>query len=398
MKNVLIGQSGGPSCVINATLYGVIKSFKNHDVKIYGMINGIEGFIKGKYEELNELTDYELELLKTTPAMYLGSCRYKLSSDFNDKDYAIIYNELNKLNIGYFIYVGGNDSMDTANKMNSYLRSKNSDILVIGLPKTIDNDLYGLDHSPGYASSVRFILDQVQNISIDAGIYDLKSVTIIEIMGRNAGWLTYASHLAKENEKDNPLLVYVPEVIFSFDKFLKDVEAAFKINKNVVVCISEGIKTNDNHLVCEYDKHLATDPFGHKTLDGAATILADLVKETFNCKARGVILNVTQRCNASFISKVDLEEAIMFGIKGYEALLNKKTGIMIGSRRISNDPYRIEYIDVNLNDVVEVERKLDEKFLNDLSSFCKYLRPLISENVKIPSKNGRSLYIFRKNK
>lgn len=398
MKNVLIGQSGGPSSVINASLYGIIKPFKKHDIKIYGMINGIEGFIDDNYIELNSLNDEELELLKITPAMYLGSCRYKLSSDFSKPVYSDIYQKLIKLNIGYLIYIGGNDSMDTANKLNQYFSSIRSDIQIIGLPKTIDNDLYGVDHAPGFASAARYIINQVQNISYDAEIYNVKSITIIELMGRNAGWLTYSSYLAKEKTDDNPLLIYIPEIPFSFEKLFEDVEASFLIKKNIVICISEGIKTSDGLSICKTKKFVKNDSFGHGSFFGAAYVLENKLKSKFNCKTRSIILDVTQRCSTAFISKVDLKEAIEYGTKGYQSLLRGETGIMIGSERLNSNPYKLIYKSVNLDSVASKERQLEAVYINDIDAYKEYVLPLVEEGIEIPYAKGRAKYLKRNSK
>ena len=244
MKNVIVGQSGGPTAVINASLYGVIReALKSEEVgHVYGMINGIEGFLQDKYMDLGEeLSEGELELLKLTPAAYLGSCRYKLPEDLSAVFYQTIFEKLNDLNIGYFFYIGGNDSMDTVSKLSRCAQENGSDIRFIGIPKTIDNDLILTDHTPGYGSAAKYVASTVREIVLDASVYQQKAVTIVELMGRHAGWLTAASALARKFPGDNPMLIYLPESNFELADFAKDLEKALEKRNSVIVCVSEGI-------------------------------------------------------------------------------------------------------------------------------------------------------------
>lgn len=237
--NIVVGQSGGPTTVINASLYGVIRAaFENSDKigKVYGMINGIEGFINGKFMDIREeMSDDEIELLKSTPSSYLGSCRYKLPDSMEDAMYRQIFEKFSKMNIKYFIYIGGNDSMDTVSKLAVYARCTNSDVKIIGVPKTIDNDLVLTDHSPGFGSAAKYVATTVRDIVMDASVYDTQSVTIIELMGRHAGWITASSILARKYEGDNPYLIYLPEVAFDVEAFVNKVSELLEHKKNIVV-------------------------------------------------------------------------------------------------------------------------------------------------------------------
>ena len=244
MKNLVIGQSGGPTAVINASLYGAVKAFQESgaDGHVLGMINGIEGFLSDEVMDLtSELTDGDLDLLKQTPAAYLGSCRYKLPEDFTSEVYPAIFDNFKNMDIGYFLYIGGNDSMDTVDKLSRYAKSIGSGVRFIGIPKTIDNDLVQTDHTPGFGSAAKYVASTVREIALDASVYQQKSVTIIEIMGRHAGWLTAASRLARKFEGDNPCLIYLPEAPFSLEEFYQDLARAFEKTSSVVVCVSEGI-------------------------------------------------------------------------------------------------------------------------------------------------------------
>lgn len=399
MKNVLVGQSGGPTAVINSSLCGIIDEAKNQENidKVYGMVNGIEGFLKDKIVELDELTNEELSLLKTTPAAYLGSCRFKLPKDFTDETYRILFEKFEKLNIGYVLYIGGNDSMDTVDKLSFYANEIGTDIKFIGIPKTIDNDLMGTDHTPGFGSAAKFVANTVKNISYDAEVYDKESVTIIEVMGRHAGWLTGASVVAREKSKDNPLLIYLPEAEFALDKFLEDIKKSLEINKNVVVCISEGIKDKDGKFICEYETTAGVDTFGHKNLTGAGKFLENQVKGKLGVKVRSVELNVTQRSASNLISKTDLDEAYNVGAEGVKSAISGETAKMICMIRESN--YNIVYKPVDVSLISNMEKTFPKEWIvdgNDISAeFLDYVLPLIDGEVVIPMENGMAKYLKR---
>ena len=277
-KNIIVGQSGGPTAVINGSLYGVVTEGLRHPDEIahvYGMVNGIEGFLADRFMDMEALAENgELEFVRTTPGAYLGSCRYKLPEDLKDPVYPRLFQKLEEKEIGYFFYIGGNDSMDTVSKLSRYAAGIGSDIRFIGVPKTIDNDLVHTDHTPGYGSAAKYVASVVREITADASVYDNKpSVTIVEIMGRHAGWLTAASVLARKFEGDNPVLVYLPEVAFDQDAFIEKVKENLKTTSNLVVCISEGINDGKGTFICEYASEVGTDNFGHKMLTGSGTRL-----------------------------------------------------------------------------------------------------------------------------
>ena len=333
-SNCMVAQSGGPTAAINASLAGVISGIKKsgkYDT-CYGAINGILGILNERYLNLSQMIPDEktLNRLKVTPAMYLGSCRHKLP-DYKDDDsaYVFIFNQFAKLNIKAFFYIGGNDSMDTELKLSDYAAKIKSDIRIIGVPKTIDNDLCLIDHTPGFGSAAKYIASTMLEIAHDTFIYAVKSVTIVEIMGRDAGWLTAASALARKYEGDNPLFIYLPEVAFDQDAFLRDLEKAFEKNCNLIVCVSEGIHDADGTFICEYDSSVGTDTFGHKMLAGCGKYLENLVRSRLGVKARSVELNVSQRCSATLISATDQQEAIAAGKFGVQAALDGETGKMV---------------------------------------------------------------------
>lgn len=404
MKNIIVGQSGGPTAVINASLYGVIhEALRRPDVigHVYGMENGIEGFLKGRYLELSEkLSKEELELLKLTPAAYLGSCRYKLPEDLSDSFYPEIFNRFQELNIGFFFYIGGNDSMDTVSKLSRYAASIGSDIRFIGVPKTIDNDLILTDHTPGYGSAAHYVASTVREIVLDSCVYDHPSVTIIEIMGRHAGWLTAASVLARKYVGDNPLLIYLPESDFDMETFAVDLQQALDKNTNVVVCVSEGISDADGTFICEYGSEQAQlDTFGHKMLAGCGKTLEQFVRSRFGIKVRSVELNVSQRCSGMVASMTDIEEAVLAGESGVRFALGKETGKMIAFVR-DNNPYRIICQAVDVNEVCNKEKPVPTEWItgnsNDIGqAFIDYALPLIQGEVKRPLKDGLPVYLYR---
>ena len=273
-RNVIVGQSGGPTAVINASLYGVVYEALNREDSfgtVYGMVNGIEGFLNGQVMDMETLErSGELELVKTTPGSYLGSCRYKLPEDLEDEVYPKLFERFEEYGIGYFFYIGGNDSMDTVSKLSRYAEKTGSDIRFMGIPKTIDNDLVKTDHTPGFGSAAKYVASTVREIAVDASVYDnKKSVTIVEIMGRHAGWLTAASALARRYEGDNPVLIYLPETAFDTEQFIRDVETALEKTPNVIVCISEGINDGKGTFICELSSDVGVDTFGHKMLTGS---------------------------------------------------------------------------------------------------------------------------------
>ncbi len=407
-KNLIVGQSGGPTAVINSSLYGVVSEGIAHSDEIgevYGMVNGIEGFLEDRILNFREaLPGEQLDYLKHTPGAYLGSCRYKLPESLEDPVYPLLFEKFEEMNIGWFFYIGGNDSMDTVSKLSRYAAQTGSSIRVIGEPKTIDNDLVHTDHAPGYGSAAKYVASTVREITLDASVYEKKSVTIIEIMGRHAGWLTAASALARKYKGDNPFFIYLPESAFDTEKFLKDVESAFEKNCNVVVCVSEGIHDADGTFICEYDSSVGTDTFGHKMLAGCGKYLENLVRDRLGVKARSVELNVSQRCSASLISAADQKEAVSAGRFGIQAALNGETGKMVSfvRRQAEDGSYQMEcgLEDVNLicNEEKEVPAEWITENGSDVSDeFIKYVTPLVQGSVNVPlGEDGLPVFVYRK--
>lgn len=406
MKNMIVGQSGGPTAVINASLYGVVKEALAHEGEVghvYGMINGIEGFLQDRYMDLGtELSEDDLELLKLTPAAYLGSCRYKLPEDLSSVFYKTIFDKMKKLDIGYFFYIGGNDSMDTVSKLSRYAAQAGSDIRFIGIPKTIDNDLIETDHTPGFGSAAKYVAGTVREIVLDSSVYQQKAVTIIELMGRHAGWLTAASVLARKHVGDNPVLIYLPEADFEMEQFAGDLEEALRHRNNVVVCISEGISDASGTFVCEYGAEAQVDNFGHKMLTGCGKVLENFVRYRFGVKVRSVELNVSQRCSGLAASATDIEEAVNAGQMGVRAALNGETGKMVAFSRVSGkgEPYRMECRTVDVNRVCNQEKPVPREWItgngNDIGQeFIDYASPLIQGEVTRRWENGVPKYLYR---
>lgn len=398
-KNAIVGQSGGPTAVINASLYGVVyEALNREDVfgNVYGMINGIEGFLHDQLMDMKPLdASGELELIKTTPGSYLGSCRYKLPEDLSDTVYPKLFEKFEKYNIGYFFYIGGNDSMDTVSKLSRYAASINSDIRFMGLPKTIDNDLVLTDHTPGFGSAAKYVASTVREIAIDASVYDNKqSVTIVEIMGRHAGWLTAASALARKFKNDNPVLIYLPEVAFDQDAFIEKIKSSLETTSNLVVCISEGIHTADGTFICELGSEVGVDTFGHKMLTGSGKYLENLVKERLGVKVRSVELNVSQRCSSAMLSKTDQKEAIASGSFGVTAAIKGETGKMVAFKRQSpltlDADYVLNYATEDVNEICNKEKTVPLEWISEdgsdvTESFLAYARPLVRGNVLVPT-------------
>lgn len=408
MRNCLVAQSGGPTVAINSSLAGVIQGAidsKKFD-KVYGSLNGVQGLLNGCLMDLTEKVEQVpmfIELLKKSPSMYLGSCRYQLP-DYTEDDapYAYIFNKFETYEIDAFFYIGGNDSMDTVSKLSRYAATVGSDIRIIGVPKTIDNDLVLTDHTPGYGSAAKYVASTVREIAIDASVYDNKpSVTIVEIMGRHAGWLTAASVLARKFKGDNPVLIYLPEVAFSPDTFIEKVKEKLTKTSNLVVCISEGINDGNGTFVCELASDVGTDTFGHKMLTGSGKYLENLVKEKLGIKVRSVELNVCQRCSSSCLSATDLDEAAASGRFAVSAALDGETGKMINFIRKSDDPYILEFGTADVNKICNKEKAVPEEWITKDGSdigdeFIAYARPLIQGSVEVPMKDGLPYFAFRK--
>ena len=403
-KNIIVGQSGGPTAVINASLCGVIREGKCHPEQIgtvYGMINGIEGFLAGKYMDLSSgLSEEELELLKMTPAAFLGSCRFKLPEALSSEFYPTLFNKFEELNIGYFFYIGGNDSMDTVSKLSRYANGIGSDIRFIGIPKTIDNDLVGTDHTPGFGSAAKYVASTVREITLDASVYQQKSVTIVELMGRHAGWLTASSVLARKHGEDNPLLIYLPESPFEFEQFSADLKNAFEKSQTVVVCVSEGIADSAGHFICEYSNEAQLDTFGHKMLTSCGEILENYIRNQFGVKVRSVELNVSQRCSGMIVSGQDMKEAEEAGAFGVRSALDGVNGMMVAFKRACDEPYLMECFLADVNEICNKEKTFPAEWITkggtDIGpEFLSYVLPLIKGEAERKMENGLPLYLYR---
>ena len=405
--NIIVGQSGGPTAAINSSLAGVYRTAIDRGAKkVYGMRHGIQGLLNEDYIDLSEhiQTDLDVELLKRTPAAYLGSCRYKLPEIHEDiATYDKIFSILDKLEIECFIYIGGNDSMDTIKKLSDYAILRGHPTKFLGVPKTIDNDLALTDHTPGYGSAAKYIGTSVKEIIQDsqALIYDKGLVTIVEIMGRHAGWLTAASRLARKYEGDNPCLIYLPEAPFSLEQFYKDLEEAFKKSPNLVVCVSEGIADEGGTFICEYSDAAKLDSFGHKMLTGCGEVLESFVRDKFGVKVRSIELNVNQRCSGMMVSETDIEEAAMAGAAGVKAVLAGETKKMIAFKRDSDVPYTMHCAAEDVSLICNQEKKFPKEWIsaagNDITDdFLAYALPLIQGEPKRVMENGVPKYLYRK--
>ena len=401
MKNIIIGQSGGPTAVINASLYGAVKGAQECTVigRVYGMVNGIQGFLGGQFMDMESLSEEELELLKCTPAAYLGSCRCRLPENLDAPVYRELFEKLEELEIGYFAYIGGNDSMDTVSKLALYAEKVQSDIRFAGIPKTIDNDLICTDHTPGYGSAAKYVAATVRSIVMDASVYRQKSVTIVELMGRDAGWLTAASMLARKFEGDNPALIYLPEAVFDMERFVRDVENVLKVRNAAIVCVSEGIIDKNGKLICEYGADVQTDAFGHKMMSGCGKVLEAVIRERLNIKVRSIELNVSQRCSGMLQSATDILEAAMAGRRGVEAMAAGMTGRMVCFSRIQGTSYQLECDTVDVHKVCNQVKTFPQEWIingNDIAEeFAAYARPLIQGEIKHKMEDGLPKYLYR---
>lgn len=404
-KNLLVGQSGGPTVVINSSLAGVISSgIKNKEIeKVYGSLHGIQGVLKEEFVDLGEeFADNQpkIDRLKNTPSMYLGSCRYKLSSyDQDDTEYKEIFRIFAKYHIGYFFYIGGNDSMDTVDKLSSYGKKIGYDISIIGIPKTIDNDLVGMDHTPGFGSAAKYIASSVLEIAHDTYIYDTNSVTIVEIMGRNAGWLTAASALARNEYNLAPHLIYLPEKAFQVGQFMSDIRKQLEKRKHVIVAVSEGVKDQHGSYISAQSSEI--DQFGHIMLSGTGKYLEVMVQSSVGCKVRSVELNVLQRSAAHLISLTDQQEAFLLGERAVEVALQGITGVMVALNRTSDQPYEVQFHTVPVQEVANLEKKVPLDWItpdgNDITEeMITYLNPLILGEGQIEYAKGIPCYLGKK--
>ncbi len=394
----IIGQSGGPTSVINASAYGVIRTALDNEniTKVYGAAHGIKGVLADQLYDMGQEDAEELELLMNTPSSELGSCRYKMADpDVDDTDYKRILEIFKKYDVRYFFYNGGNDSMDTCDKISRFMAKSGWECRVMGVPKTIDNDLYNTDHCPGFASAAKYIATSCAEIYKDARVYDTGMVCVIEIMGRHAGWLTAASALASL-AGCAPDLIYLPETDFDMDKFIADVERVYKAQGNCLVAVSEGVHYADGRFVSEA-KTSATDGFGHAQLGGLASLLAAAVKEHLGVKVRGIELSLLQRCAAHAASAVDVEEAFMAGKVAVDSAVAGETGKMVAFKRAEGSRYKCEYVLVPLTSVANYEKKVPAEWITPdgtgvTQGFIDYALPLIQGEIKRPTENGMPRY------
>ena len=400
-RNIIVGQSGGPTSVINSSLAGVYKNAIERGFnKVYGMLHGIQGLLDEQYIDLSTQihSEIDIELLKRTPSAFLGSCRYKLPEIHEDRDiYEKIFKILNKLDIDAFIYIGGNDSMDTIKKLSDYAILTGQTQKFLGVPKTIDNDLVVTDHTPGFGSAARYVAASVLEMAHDTYIYNTKSVLIAEIMGRDAGWLTAASVLARNSYSRAPHLIYLPEHPFSKEQFIEDIKAQFKQREHIVIAVSEGLRDGDGHYISA--ETAAVDAFGHATLSGTGKCLEGLVAEKFGCKVRSVEINVLQRCAAHMASATDIEESWQLGLKGVALALEGKSGEMSIVCRISDEPYQVIYDGADVQQIANAEKKIPTAWINEAGNdvteeMVRYLRPLIHGSVAVPEQDSMPHYLF----
>ena len=404
--NVVIGQSGGPTAVINSSLAGVFEAaIRAGAGKVYGMQNGISGLLQEKLLLLNDvLGDQEqIELLKRTPACFLGSCRHKLKDEAKCLDeYEKIFAVLKKYEVGYFFYIGGNDSMDTVAKLSAYGAKIGSDVRFVGVPKTIDNDLPVTDHTPGYGSAAKFVATTMKELVCDSTIYDLASVTIVEIMGRNAGWLTAAAALAKGDDCDGVDMICLPEVPFTLEGFLEDITRLMERKKSLVIAVSEGIKLPDGRYVCELSASDAKeDVFGHKQLTGTALFLAGVCANRLHIKARAIELSTLQRCASHIASGTDIEEAYRAGERAVQAAMEGDSGVAATLVRVSDAPYRCETGVVDVREMANREKTLPLEWITAdgrgvTEAYLAYALPLIQGELTPIYANGLPTHLRRK--
>ena len=399
--NAIVGQSGGPTAAINATLAGVIRGVleNNHNGSIktlYGMKNGIEGLLEENIVNLSEFfADGEnIDILEQTPAAALGSCRKKLPKiDAGRETYEKLIDIFKKYDIRYFFYIGGNDSMDTVEKLSEYTKQCDYEMRVIGVPKTIDNDLVGTDHTPGFASAAKYVATTMAEIIRDCAVYTTKAVTVVEIMGRDAGWLTASAGIGKAFDGEIADLIYLPERAFDKDQFFSDLKVILERKPNVVVAVSEGIRFADGTYVCEGFGIASTDVFGHKQLSGTGKALEVAIKNELGCKVRSVELNITQRCASHVASKTDIEESVLVGRSAVKYASEGVTRQMMTIERLSTCPYKIEISHRDVSEIANKVKHVPEEFINErgnsiTDSCAKYLLPLIQGELQVKYENG----------
>lgn len=398
MKNLLVLQSGGPTAVINSSLAGVIKGafdFLNKDSIVYGALNGIEGIESEQLVNLDIFKDEKnLSLLKQTPSSYLGSCRKKLPSVEEGKDtYSKLFDVFEKYSIEYVCCIGGNDSMDTTDKLSKYAKEYGKSVRVIGVPKTIDNDLAMTDHTPGYGSSAKFISNSIRQISLDTAVYKLKSVVVLESMGRNAGWLTAAASLANDGSDICADIICLPEITVEKDKLLQRIEEVSKTKNAIIVAVSEGVKDKTGNYIKADSNNGGYDKFGHAILGGAGKTVESWISKEIGFKTRNIELSTLQRCFAQGASLCDVEEAFSAGYNGAKAATEGKTGIMIGFKRVCDNPYKMEITTFPVSEIANKEKAVPRSMISEsgfemTEEYKRYALPLIAGEPNLCYKNG----------
>ncbi len=391
MKNIIVGQSGGPTAVINSSLLGVFKTAKDRGADtVYGMVHGIKGLLDGNVVDLSTRirNELDMDLLKRTPSSFLGSCRYKLPDVNGHEDtYEKIFATLKKLDVCAFFYIGGNDSMDTIMRLTDYGNKIGSPIRFIGVPKTIDNDLAVTDHTPGFGSAAKYIAATTKEIIRDGLVYDYPVVSVIEVMGRNAGWLTAATALARGEDCEGVDEIYLPERVFDVDAFITRMGERLKENRSVVVAVSEGVKIADGRYVCELSDHVDyVDAFGHKQLAGTARFLAGRIAEKYGVKTRAIELSSLQRCAAHIQARIDVTEAYNCGGAAVKAAFEGKTGLVITLKRVSDDPYMCVAEAADVHEIANVEKKVPPEWITEDGTYVRqelvhYIMPLIQAEI-----------------
>lgn len=391
----IFGQSGGPTSVINASAYGVFKTALESSgiTRVFGAAHGIKGVLGDMLYDMSKEDPAELPLLRSTPSSALGSCRYKLKKAEDDEsDYARILEVFKKYDVRYFFYNGGNDSMDTCNKVSKYLLEKGYECRVIGIPKTIDNDLCGTDHCPGYGSAAKYIAASMAEIRQDAYVYDTGAVTVVECMGRNAGWLTAAAALPSSIGQ-GPDLLYLPERNFDLEKCLADVRRVWDAQGNCLLAISEGIHDESGKFLAEYGSDISSDAFGHKQMGGAAAYLAGEINRRMNVKTRAIEFSLLQRCAAHLASACDVNEAELLGAEAVRAALRGETDVMMALERLSDSPYKVAVKSVPLTAAANAEHKFPLEWITKdgtgvTKEFFDYALPLIKGEPDYRWENG----------
>ncbi len=401
MKNCIVAQSGGPTAAINASLAGVIQGILEHPdyEHIYGALNGITGILEKRFLDLtDDFREQEhIRRLMVSPAMYLGSCRYKLPEPEDGQDtYEFIFRVFRELEIAAFFYIGGNDSMDTVAKLSAYAAAIKSPVRIIGIPKTIDNDLCVTDHTPGFGSAAKYVASSMLEIFHDISIYNMKSVTIVEIMGRDAGWLTAAAALARNEYCAAPHLIYLPEQPFDTENFLDDVRSLLQEYDNVIVAVSEGIRDKNGTYISASGE--TADNFGHSRLSGAGKTLEYLVEERLDVKVRSIEFNILQRCSSLAASRTDLDESFRQGVYGVSLAAEGKTGRMVILRRTGDEPYEAVCGDAPVSEIANQVKSVPANFINTQGNdvtdkMISYLKPLIQGEAEIAFEQGLPCYL-----